>query len=166
MASKRVYDYSSIVLNENDIDDPRVHINLANLQIYDRDHLITWLKFRGDSLKRINTMKELRSRVLEYFKTNTAQNLVDPTFGQTYKKAKVDNLGILQYGELPTIPILRQSLNPPPEILDNEMANPTSFAGWWKDLSNLRMLTIEHIEKYYQTINDSYGKDNQGQEDL
>ena len=49
MASGVNYYYSSIVLTEADIDDPRVHIDIEKLPEYDRDHLMMWLKFRGDN---------------------------------------------------------------------------------------------------------------------
>ena len=78
------YDYSLVVLTEVDIDDPRVHIDLNSLLLYSRDHLLQWLKFRGDELKHIETMKEIRSRVLQYFHNKTDSQLVDPTFDLVY----------------------------------------------------------------------------------
>ena len=65
------YDYSLVVLTEVDVDDPRVHVDLDKLTTYDRDHLLQWLKFRGDELKHIDTMKEIRTRVLQYFNNKT-----------------------------------------------------------------------------------------------
>ena len=71
MDSDHSYDYSLVVLTEVDIDDPRVHVDLDKLTTYDRDHLLQWLKFRGDELKHIDTMKEIRTRVLQYFDNKT-----------------------------------------------------------------------------------------------
>ena len=59
MASGFNYDFSTIVLTEDDIDDPRVHIDIDKLLDYDRDHLTQWLKFRGDGLKHVDTMLSL-----------------------------------------------------------------------------------------------------------
>lgn len=60
-------DYSNIQLEECDIDDPYVHIHLDKLPEYKREHLTGWLKYRGDSLKSLDTMKLIRTRYIIYF---------------------------------------------------------------------------------------------------
>ena len=123
------YDYSSIVITEADVDDARVHVDKEKLFSYDHDHLLTWLKFRGDSLKHIDTMKLIQSRVLEYFNNGTDQQLIDPTLDKRYKRAKVEKYEILKHGQLPILKV-RPTLNPVPDILKHDMATPTSSAGW------------------------------------
>ena len=142
------YDYSLVVLTEVDVDDPRVHVDLDKLTTYDRDHLLQWLKFRGDELKHIDTMKEIRTRVLQYFNNKTDSQLVDPTFDLRYKKSKVIKYGI-------SVPVVRKmgKLNVVPDLLENEMANPLSTSGWSKDLSNLPSFGLHHIEAYYEKVN-------------
>ena len=142
------YDYSLVVLTEVDVDDPRVHVDLDKLTTYDRDHLLQWLKFRGDELKHIDTMKEIRTRVLQYFNNKTDSQLVDPTFDLRYKKSKVIKYGI-------GVPVVRKmgKLNVVPDLLENEMANPLSTSGWSKDLSNLPSFGLHHIEAYHEKVN-------------
>ena len=128
-----------------------MHIDIDKLLDYDRDHLTQWLKFRGDGLKHVDTMKSLRSRVLEYIKKKTDQKLLDPTLGQIYKKLKAEKFGI----QLPVIDE-RPSLNPVPACLVDDIADPKLSAGWSKDLNSLPRLTLDHIEQYHQSVNEAY----------
>ena len=50
------------MLTEEDIDHPFIHVDLCKLPNYSRDHLITWLKYCGDTLKHLDNMKEIRNR--------------------------------------------------------------------------------------------------------
>ena len=146
------YDYSLVVLTEADIkDDPRVHVDLDSLTDYSRDHLLQWLKFRGDNLKHIDTMKDIRTRVLQYFNYKTDSYLVDPTFEQRYKKEKVARYGI-------GVPLREKisNMNVIPDILKEEINNPYSTAGWTKDLSNLPRFGTHHIDEYHNFINTCY----------
>ena len=46
---------TSDILKEQDIDHPFIHVDLCQLPDYTRDHLVIWLKFRGDTLKRLDS---------------------------------------------------------------------------------------------------------------
>ena len=50
-------DPSVLMLTEKDIEDTAVYINLHNLKSYNIQHLKTWLTYRGDSLKNVETLK-------------------------------------------------------------------------------------------------------------
>ena len=67
------------MLTEKDIEDPAVYINLHNLKSYFIQHLKSWLTYRGDPLKNVETLKEAHVKVLQYFKLGTEKKLVDPT---------------------------------------------------------------------------------------
>ena len=66
MASSFEYNYPLVVMKECDTDDPCVYVDLDNLPQYDRNH-ITWLKYTGECLKSLDSMKDIRTRVLQYF---------------------------------------------------------------------------------------------------
>lgn len=59
-----ILDPEDIMLTEEDIDHPYIHVDLCKLPNYNRDHLITWLKYRGDTLKHLDSMKEIRNRYM------------------------------------------------------------------------------------------------------
>ena len=136
------YDYS-LVIEEDDIDDQCVHVDLKDLPNYDKDHLLTWLKYRGDSLKCMDNMKTIRTRVLWYFKNGTDKNLVDPTLDLKWKKAKVNKYNIF-VPELPTLAVL----NTVPDILRHDVGDIQSLDGWSKDLTSMPSFTIQHIDSY------------------
>ena len=46
------------MLDEPDINDPTVHVDLDQLADYSKNHLISWLKFRGDSLQGMKSIKD------------------------------------------------------------------------------------------------------------
>ena len=144
-------DYSHVVLEESNVNDPCVHINLNELPQYDRNHLISWLKYRGDSLKSLTSMKDIRIRVLRYFDHGTDKNLVDPTFDLKWKKAKVKKCNIF-------VPKLKklEKLNVVPDILKYELGDIKGMNGWTKDLSNMPIFTAEHINEYYKKVNNVF----------
>ena len=145
------HDYSLVVIEEGDIDDPCVHIDLDNLPKYDRNHLFTWLKYRGDSLKSLDNMKSIRTRVLWYFKNGTDKNLVDPTLDLKWKKAKVAKYNIF----VPKLPKLL-TLNTVPDILKHDVGDIQSLDGWSKDLSSMPSFSIQHIDEYYDKVNNAF----------
>lgn len=144
-------DYSLVVIEEVDIDDPCVHVDLENLPNYDRNHLISWLKYRGDNLKSLDNMKSIRTRVLWYFKNGTDKNLVDPTLDLKWKKAKVAKYNIF----VPQLPKL-SVLNVVPDILKHDIGDIQSLDGWSKDLTNMPTFTIQHIDYYYDKVNSAF----------
>ena len=62
------------MLTEKDIEDPAVYINLHDLKSYTIQHLKTWLTYRADSLKNVETLKEAQVKVLQYFKPGTEKS--------------------------------------------------------------------------------------------
>lgn len=64
-------------MQEDDIMDPQAHVDINNLNSYSKDHFR--LPVEGvDSLEAVGC-KNIRSRVLQYFKNNIAIVIVDPT---------------------------------------------------------------------------------------
>ena len=116
------------------------------LSEYSRDHLIMWLKFRGDTLKQLNNMKEIRNRVLQYITNKTDNLIIDPTPDQKWLRKKAYCLGVKIRTQpvpcLPTVPI----------ILKNELGVFKSLNGWSKSLHEKPIFTTEHIHKYYEKI--------------
>ena len=153
MASSFEYNYSLVVMEECDIDDPCVHVDLDNLPQYDRNHLINWLKYRGDCLKSLDSMKDIRTRVLQYFKNGTDNNLVDPTLDLKWKKEKVLKYNIF-------VPKLKYAarLNTVPDILKHDVGDIQKLDGWSKKLFNMPTFTIEHIDKYYEKVNNAFSQ--------
>ena len=73
------------MLTEKDIEDPAVDINLHDLKSYAIQDLKTWLTYRGDSLKNVETLKEVQVKVLQYFKLGGSEKkLIDPTPNKIY----------------------------------------------------------------------------------
>ena len=62
-ALSKYMDPIDVHLLECDIDDPCVHIELENLPNYSRQHLMQWLVYRGDCLRGIHTLKDVKSSV-------------------------------------------------------------------------------------------------------
>ena len=82
------------MLHESDINDPTVHVDLDRLADYSKDHLISWLKFCGDSLQGIKSIKDARVRTLHYLNNHLENKIVDPSPDQKWLNQKAARLGI------------------------------------------------------------------------
>ena len=132
---------------EEDIDDPFIHVDLENLADYSKVHLIGWLKYRGDTLKHLDSMKEIRNRVLQYINNCQQNEIVDPTGDLKWKKRKAFRMGI----EMRVI--LNESMPECPNVLKNDLGEIKSIAGWSKSLMGLPTFNTSNIKKYYEHIN-------------
>ena len=56
-----------ITLSEEDISDPAVNVDVRNLTKYSKEHLCSWLLFRGESLEGVESLKDARVRYVIYF---------------------------------------------------------------------------------------------------
>jgi len=72
------------MLNITYINDPHITVELSKVPYYSHGHLIEWLKYRGDSLKRDN-MNHIRALLFEYHNKGTENSIVDPTILQMEK---------------------------------------------------------------------------------
>ena len=59
---------SVLILVEKDNEDPNVYLTIYDLKSYTTQLLKTWLMYRRDSLKNVETLKEARVRVLQYLR--------------------------------------------------------------------------------------------------
>ena len=98
--------------------------DLYNLKSYTIQHLKTWLTYRGDPLKNVETLKEAQVKVLQYFKLGTEKKLVDPTPNKIWlsKKAKLMGLS-LKKENLKNLP------NAPKDFAF-ELSNLSLIDGW------------------------------------
>ena len=73
--SKQVFcstsDLSVLILKENEIEETGVYITICDLKSYTIQHLKTWLMYRRDSLKNVKTLKEVKVKVLQFFRLRT-----------------------------------------------------------------------------------------------
>ena len=98
-------------------------------------------------------MKDIRTRVIQYFKNGTYKNLVDPTMDIKWKKAKVLKYNINFVLQLKNF----VTLNTVPDILKH-VGDIQRLDGWSKELFNLPKLTVEYIDKYYEKVNDTFSQ--------
>ena len=87
-------DLSVLILKENDIKQPSVYNTSYDLKSYTIQHLKTWLTYRRDSLKNVETLKEVKVKVLQFFGLRTEKKLIDqaPSKICLIKKAKLMHL--------------------------------------------------------------------------
>ena len=128
-----------MVLTEKDIEDPAVYIKLHDLKSYTIQHLKTWLTYRGDSLKNVETLKEAQVKV----KLRTEKKLIDPTPNKIWlsEKAKLMSL-TLKKENLKNLP------NAPKDFVF-DLSNLNLTDGWSKSLEGcpnflLNILTVVH----------------------
>ena len=119
--------------------------------MYEKGHLLSWLKYRGDSLKSLGNIKDIRCRVLHYFKNNIDNNIVDPTSDLKWKTRKVELLGKKLLQKNPTVSEV-------PEVLRGKLGPLTSTIGWVKSLEGLPRLTINEIELYLEKVSSKNAK--------
>ena len=119
--------------------------------MYEKGHLLSWLKYRGDSLKSLGNIKHIRCRVLHYFKNNIDNNIVDPTSDLKWKTRKVELLGKKLLQKNPTVSEV-------PEVLRGKLGPLTSTIGWVKSLEGLPRLTINEIELYLEKVSSKNAK--------
>ena len=135
---------------ECNISDPCVHIDLENLPDYSKNHLLQWLIFRGDSLQRVYSLKDAKSRVLGYFDNKTVDHLVDPTLDLKWKCFKAESLGY-------TLKLSQQVDVSIPNELCMEINSMKSLDGWAKTLGDIpTSFSHEHIVRYHKEINKMY----------
>ena len=77
-------DPSYIMLHESEINELIVHVDLDKLADFSKDHLISWLKFRGDSLQGIKSIKDARVRTLHYLNNYLENKIVDQSPNQKW----------------------------------------------------------------------------------
>ena len=112
MKSKQVFcsysDPSVLVLTEKGIEDPHAYITVYDLKSYTIQHLKTNLMYRRDSLKNLETLKDAKVKILQYFRLRTENKLIDQTPNKMFliKKAKLMdlNLGKEYLSNLPNTP--------------------------------------------------------------
>ena len=135
------------MLTEKDIEDTAVYINLHNLKSYTIQHLKTWLTYRGDSLKNVETLKEAQVKVLQYFKLGTEKKLIDPTPNKIWLSKKAELMDLtLKKENLKTLP------NAPKDFVF-DLSNLRLVDGWSKSPEGMPSFSIEHIDSYSQKIN-------------
>ena len=128
-----------MVLTEKDIEDPAVYIKLHDLKSYTIQHLKTWLTYRGDSLKNVETLKEAQVKV----KLRTEKKLIDPTPNKIWLSEKAKLMGLtLKKENLKNLP------NAPKDFVF-DLSNINLIDGWSKSLEGcsnflLNILTVVH----------------------
>ena len=119
------------MLTEKDIKDPAVYINFHNLKSYTVQHLKTWLTYRGDSLKNVETLKEAQFKVLQYFKLRTEKKLIDPTANKIWLSKK---------GKLMSLTLKKENLknfpNAPKDFVF-DLSNLSLIDGWSKSIGEM-----------------------------
>lgn len=98
-------------------------------------------------------MKDIRSRVLQYYKNNTYTNIVDPSPDLKWKTKKAQSLGRKLLTNTSTV---QSSMVP--DVLKDKLGPLLSTAGWSKSLEGMPMFTAVHIEQYFTTITEKYSK--------
>ena len=100
MKSKQVFcsysDPSVLVLTEKGIEDPRAYITVYDLKSYTIQHLKTHLMYRRDSWKNVETLKEAKVKILQYFRLRAENKLIDQTPNKMFliKKAKLMDVNL------------------------------------------------------------------------
>ncbi|XP_057291246.1 uncharacterized protein LOC130613905 [Hydractinia symbiolongicarpus] len=145
--------HESIILTEDDISDPHIHIDFEKLSNYKVEHLKRWLVFRGDTLQGITTLKEAQVRVMSYFENKTEAKIVDPTPDKIWLRKKAEKMGVIlkplwKEGMLPSVPLK----------LKADMSKPTDLTGWSKSLKGMPNFTVEHIQNYHEHVNETFCK--------
>ena len=97
-------------------------------------------------------MKNIRTRVLQYFKNGTDKNLVDPTLDLKWKNEKVLKNNIF-------VPKLNNSanLNNVPDVLKHDVGDVQGLDGLSKKLY-MSTFTIMHVDKYYEKVNEAFSQ--------
>lgn len=141
-------DPSDVVLEEEDIADPAVHVDVDRIKNYDKKHLRQWLIYRGDTLRNLESLRDFQVRVLHYHKIGTHSYICDPTPEKKLLKRKAESMG-----KVLSEPLLSASLPVIPEEFKIDLHSLDSSDGWVKSLEGAPKFTSEKIEQYFHRVN-------------